>query len=104
MTTNPATQVSIRTGYYFTSPAMKFGKTFWRFVVLPSRHSVKIVTDYEWLNTDYSDTGVWYPAEQWRSYNHNDGTYAGLPRSLRKLWERYNHEYERLNGPTGARH
>jgi hypothetical protein len=56
------------------------------------------VTDYEWLNTGYTTRGVWYPADQWPSYNHNDGTYAGLPRSIRKLWERYRHEYDRLTG------
>src|SRR5271163_3872438 len=93
MTIDPSTQTSIRSGYHFTSPAMKFGKTFWRFVVLPSRrYHAAVVTDYEWLNTDYSDSGVWYPSDQWRSYNHNDGMFAGLPKSIRKLWKRYHHE------------
>ncbi len=95
--TDPSTDASIRNGYRFTSPAMKIGKAFWRFVVLPSRHGAGLVTDYEWLNTEYSDTGIWYPSDQRRGYDHNDGMYAGLPKSLRKLWEIYRHEYERLN-------
>jgi hypothetical protein len=97
MTIDPSTNASIRNGYRFTSPAMKIGKTFWRFVILPSRYVAAVVTDYEWLNTEYSDTGVWYPSNQRRGYDHNDGMYAGLPKSLRKLWELYRHEYEQLN-------
>jgi hypothetical protein len=91
---------SIRNGHLFTSPPMKFGKTFWRFVVLPSRFDYGLVTDYEWLNTAVSDNGIWYPSNQWPSYNFNDGLYAGLPKSLRKLWERHLHEYEALSGTT----
>lgn len=101
MTIEPSTQASIRSGYHFASPAMKIGKTFWRFVVLPGRYRA-VVTDYEWLNTDYSGKGVWYPADQWRTYNHNDGTYAGCPKSLRRLWQRYRHEYDRLTGRAPA--
>jgi hypothetical protein len=86
-------------GYEFTSPAEKFGKTFWRFVVLPSRTGDGLVTDYEWLNTDWNGRGVWYPSNEWRTYNINDGMFAGLPKTaVRELWERHHHEFDRLTG------
>lgn len=97
-TIDPSTDASIRNGYRFTSPATKIGKTFWRFVVLPSLYRPGVlVTDYEWLNTEFNASGVWYPSNQWRTYNFNDGTYAGLPKSIRRLWERYHHKYDQLN-------
>lgn len=106
MTADPSTTASIRQGYQITSPPMKIGKTFWRFVVLPSRYGPGLVTDYEWLNTEYSNAGIWYPSNQWRSYNINDGMYAGLPKTLRKLWQLHSREYERLcaalDPPVGA--
>ncbi len=58
MTIDPSTNASIRSGYHFTSPPMKIGKTFWRFALLPSRHGPGLVTDYELLNTEYTDTGI----------------------------------------------
>lgn len=78
----------------YASPAMHIGKTQWRFVVLTSLYGAGYSTDYEWLNTSCSDSGVWYPSRERKGYNGNDGMYAGLPKTLRKLWDRYSHEYE----------
>jgi hypothetical protein len=93
-----STKASIRSAYQFTSPPMKIGKTFWRFVIVPSRYGAGLVTDYEWLNADDGAAGIWYPSDQRRGYDHNDGVHAGLPKSLRKLWELHRHEFEKLNG------
>jgi hypothetical protein len=76
---------------------------------LPSRHGAGLVTDYEWLNTEYSDTGIWYPSDQRHGYDHNDGMYAGLPKSIRRLWELYHQEYDELTAavqskPAGGHH
>jgi hypothetical protein len=51
MAIDPTTQDSIRGGYTFVSPPMKIGKTFWRFVILPSRYGPGVVTDYEGVTT-----------------------------------------------------
>lgn len=83
---------------HFTSKPMTIGKHEWRIIVFdyggndywppvaPCR-----CTRYEWRNLCDVKDGTrfdWRNETQWPSYNHNDGTYGGLPKTLRTLWER----------------
>ena len=38
--------------------------------------------------------------ENWPSYNHNDGQYAGMPHTLRKLWEQCPWAHTRKASPA----
>ena len=81
----------------YESPPMCIGKHLWRIIVTPEGHTryefkrapIKfgefIVTDITWRNY-----------RQWLGYDFNDGTYGGLPRTLRKLWEANRMEIERI--------
>lgn len=70
-------------------PARTIGKHEWVMVIQPSRWPAGTrVLEYYWrplpvLGHAYS----WRHAEQWPSYNHNDGQYGGMPRTLRTYWE-----------------
>lgn len=84
----------------YASEPFVIGRHEWQIVVVPNRlhphHSVtdaeqpKFVTDYYWrhIGTDF-----WKNKDQWPSYNHNDGTHAGCPKSLVTL---YNQEQKAL--------
>ena len=39
---------------------------------------------------------TWRNYREWPRYDFNDGTYGGLPRTLRKLWEANRMEIERI--------
>ena len=82
------------------SEPMTIGKHDWRLTRYRSQHYDRPLIGYEWRRTDgspirrkcpggiyYLDGSTWMRDEDWPSYNHNDGEYAGLPRTLRKLWE-----------------
>ena len=82
------------------SKPMKIGSHEWRLTLYRSEHHERPLIGYEWRRTDgapirrqcpggvYRLVGsTWMRDEDWPSYNHNDGQYAALPRTLRKLWE-----------------
>lgn len=86
----------------YETPAYKIGKTRWKLIVyeqddalLPHNSGVwtigiKRFTSYLWLCGE----------SQWRSetehprYNSHDGTWAGLPQGLRKIYERHRSDIE----------
>lgn len=76
---------------YFETPAKRIGKHDWRCVVKESTRSFGRVTEYQFRKPGefgMPDT-VWQPETEWPSYNSHDGTYAGLPHSLRDLYFTY---------------
>lgn len=54
--------------------------------------SCEWVTSYEWRRIGNTN---WNRDKTWPTYNINDGSYGGLPKSLKKLWIR---EQEALYG------
>ena len=79
----------------FESTPMKIGKHEWRVVVMPSRYSGNC-TEYQFrrIGSEY-----WKSQYDWPGYNINDGTWGGLPHSLRKLHDRHKAELKAwLNG------
>ena len=82
------------------SEPTRIGKHEWRLTLYRSGHSDRPLIGYEWRRTDgaqirckcpggdyWLDGSTWMRDQEWPSYNHNDGQYAGLPRTLRKLWQ-----------------
>ena len=82
------------------SDPMRVGKHEWRLTLYRTTRHDRPLIGYEWRRTDgtpirrscpggvyFLDGSTWMPDKDWPSYNHNDGQYAGLPRTLRKLWE-----------------
>lgn len=88
----------------YETPAYKIGKTEWKMVVFEDPDCVlgPSTTGEEWFMRGihrmtlylYNDYGTWKPETKHPRYNPHDGTYAGLPKSLRKIYER--HEIEIL--------
>ncbi len=74
--------------HLYETPAITIGKHEWRMIVTPSRF-VGNCTDYQFRPIGGS---IWRDSHDWPSYNHNDGTYGGLPRSLRRLYDRHQAE------------
>jgi hypothetical protein len=72
---------------YETQPRT-IGKHEWRAVVT-TRNGNRILT-YEWRRLPCSLTGWsdrWRDYHEWPGYDFNDGSYAGCPRSLAKVYE-----------------
>ena len=83
------------------SEPTRIGKHEWRLTLYHSDRSDRPLIGYEWRRMDgapirckcpidayyYLDGSTWMRDQEWPSYNHNDGQYDGLPRTLRKLWE-----------------
>ncbi|MCW2240747.1 hypothetical protein [Azospirillum canadense] len=73
----------------YATPVALIGKHEWRLIVTPSTTLELVngtwtqvpcrVTAYEYRRI--GDT-IWHPARHWPTYNHNDGCFAGLPRTL----------------------
>lgn len=81
----------------YQSEAVKIGKTQWRVIVYEKNDSVYACgelhpADVCYTEYQYFDTSLNYRGDQWKDathhprYNFNDGTYAGLPKSLRKIF------------------
>lgn len=78
------------------SEPKKIGKTLWRISVFEDTESVIPPSvsgqEYFMLGTDrftmyeYEDFGVWRDCVYHPRYTSHDGTYAGLPKSLKKLF------------------
>jgi len=61
-----------------------------------------VVSRFQWKKPPLCFEGfvvlddVWHHEREWPGYDFNDGTYGGLPRTLRKLWEANRVEIERI--------
>jgi len=72
----------------WTSPARKIGKHEWR--IRQYRHPQHgIVATYEWRGpaNDRLPADYWQDMTRWPGYDMNNGTTAGCPASLRKLFQ-----------------
>lgn len=86
------------------SPVRRIGKHDWRITLYRYRyHDNKPLIGYEWRKPADMIPGFtlstwesrWRRDEDWPRYNPHDGMYAGLPRTLRRLWEQHRDEIER---------
>ena len=78
--------------HLFESNPVRLGKTLWR-VVVKEDPFYGVVTEYQ-FQQDY-----WRPAKEWPSYESNDGTYMGCPRSLvTKVYEANRVAIDRIFG------
>ena len=74
------------------SEVMQIGRHEWRLTLY--RHPrYGVLVGYEWRTPTLSyaphlGPGRWRRDEEWPRYDANDGQYAGLPRTLKKLWQR----------------
>ena len=84
-------------GALHVSSPLRIGKTDWRLVV--HRGSYGVCVDYQWRRYD---DDPWCSAESWPSYNGNDGMFAGLPKTLRTLWEREQASIAQAKGVASA--
>ena len=95
------------------SEPTRIGKHEWRLTLYRSPHHAEPLIGYEWRRTDgrpirrtcpggdyWLDGSTWMRDEDWPSYNHNDGGWGGMPRTLRKLWERCRWAHTRNARPT----
>lgn len=67
----------------YASPPMRIGKTDWRLLIRPG-FGGGLANAYQWRDA----AGGWRCQREHPRYNPHDGTYAGLPRGLRNLWQR----------------
>src|SRR5689334_8485785 len=90
----------------YATPPMRIGKHEWRMTVQPSRYGRGNVTEYQWRPADASARPEeyrvpWKGEEDWPRYNSHDGMYAGLPRTLKKLYGQHEAEIKAaLKGTT----
>lgn len=82
------------------SEPMRIGKHEWRLLTFwmpaieytgtgPDYEEIeRRFTGYEWRRAGFPFDADWRKHEEWPRYNPDNGTTAGLPASLRKLWER----------------
>lgn len=76
----------------YETPTMRIGKHEWKCVVY--RHDIYgACTNYHWRNPDNLDMPDFQECRAWPNYDGND-TYNGLPRSLIKLYRKYEAEIE----------
>ena len=76
----------------FRSPPRRIGKHEWRVTVYRHRQHGAIV-GYEWRRAAETVMGLtcppgpyWRRDEHWPRYDRNDGQFAGMPRTLRRLY------------------
>lgn len=81
----------------YKSDAVKIGKTQWRVIVYEKQDRVYACgklhpaavryTEYQYFDASLNYRGdQWADSTQHPRFNHNDGTYAGLPKSLCKIF------------------
>jgi hypothetical protein len=91
----------MRDSYLFTSEPMKIGKKEWRLIIYDANGYLgcRAFTDYEWRYPAWGNLrpGDWESSKAWPSYNSND-TYDGLPRTLRKLYDRHSKSVKQFCG------
>lgn len=78
---------------HYETPHMLIGKHYWRMIVIdfwlvPNDQSYKRCTRFQWRRSFFD---VWQNASEWPTYNHND-TFDGIPKSLSKLFYKYERE------------
>jgi hypothetical protein len=89
---------------HFASEPVKIGKHEWRVIVRPcnANHADILVTEYQWreaLHPQLPATWVdsWKSEVYWPTYNADDGTHAGCPKSIaKKVWEPNKKKIEEL--------
>ena len=74
----------------FSTPISRLGKHEWRMIVYEKTdYTGKPVrlTEYQWrpVFQTWGDTR-WQSEEKWPRYNGNDGTHAGCPKSLARIY------------------
>lgn len=78
---------------FWTSEPYKIGKTFWVHVLYYCDINNRFYEGFHFHDADYERC---IPCSEWKKekdhpkYNFNDGTYAGLPKGLIRLWEKNN--------------
>ncbi|MGO3802586.1 MAG: hypothetical protein ACTJGM_09355 [Fusobacterium sp.] len=76
---------------FWTSEPYKIGKTYWINVLYYCNIYKKFFTGYHFHEPNFNRS---FPCDEWKTeenhknYNHHDGTYAGLPKGLIKLWKK----------------
>lgn len=70
----------------YASPAMRIGKHEWRMVVVPIGRYPETQSEYQFRRPGESD---WRPSTEWPGYDADDGAYAGLPKSLVRLYRKH---------------
>lgn len=83
----------------YETPAYKIGKTEWKLVVYENPDCIlapSVTGEPEFMRGiarmtvyQYNDHGVWRDHTLHPRYNSNDGSYAGLPRGLKKIFKRH---------------
>ena len=109
--TIPADPTNGKQTVIYTTPEYKIGKTIWRLQVyekwaLKDRNKFEFglcrYTRYQWF------TGTRYPGDGFLDdtkhprYDHNDGTWAGLPHGLRTIFYAHQTEIESALHPQPA--
>lgn len=84
------------------SPAVKIGKTYWKMVYYTKKESAFDFENNKWLDYNVNDFVFWngyswLHSREHKRYNPHDGVFAGLPKGLRTLYERYEKEIETLS-------
>lgn len=64
---------------YYESAPVRIGKHLWR-VIVYLHACYGRCTEYQFMRADSAD--YWHEDARWPSYNSNDGTYAGCPKTL----------------------
>ena len=70
-----------------TFPPRIIGQHEWLIAIVETRWGR--CNEYFWRRVpeyDWSDR-TWRRSSEWPSYNHDDGCFGGMPRTLRKYWE-----------------
>lgn len=77
----------------FRSALRKIGKHEWRVTVYRHRRYGAVV-GYEWrraaetiMGRNFPPDPYWQRDVNWPRYDHNDGQYAGMPRTLARLYD-----------------
>ena len=86
-------EVKTRDNIVFTSEPMRIGKTDWRFIIRYNEtykdHTPYYTTGFQWYEPAcHCLDAEWRSERAWPRYDINDGMHGGLPKTLKKLWER----------------
>ena len=86
----------------YITPVYKIGKTEWRMMVYEKNNVLYLPSEtgkdhfmqgtHRFTRYQYNDYGTWKNETDHPRYDSNDGSYAGLPKGLKKIF--YNHEQE----------
>lgn len=77
-------------------PSRIIGKHEWCMVIVPSSFTFRnddrpFVMEYYWRRAERfgSIAYHWQASTEWPAYNHNDGSWGGMPRTLRTYWSEH---------------